>query len=122
MGAATSPARLNQYLHDYGPEAVAVSCSVLGSLPATRRFIEASTAGGVPIAVGGPALGPDDVRAKALGATAWARDAKGAVSAVADLPAVVSPATPLPAAAVAEQAELEHDHRHIVTLCVTPGR
>lgn len=114
MGAATSPARLNQYLQDYGPESVAVSCSVLGSLPATRRFIEASTAAGVPIVVGGPAFGVDDVRAKALGATAWAADAQGALAAVADLPAVVPPAMPLPPHAVAEQADLEHDHRVLV--------
>ena len=114
MGAATSPARLNQYLQDHGPEAVAVSCSMLGSLPATRRFIEASTAAGVPIVVGGPAFGVDDVRAKALGATAWAADAQGALAAVADLPAVVPPAMPLPADAMAEQADLEHDHRLIV--------
>lgn len=114
MGAATSPARLNQYLQDYGPESVAVSCSVLGSLPATRRFIEASTAAGVPIVVGGPAFGVDDVRAKALGATAWAADAQGALAAVADLPAVVPPAMPLPPEAVAEQADLEHDHRALV--------
>ena len=114
MGAATSPVRLNQYLQDYGPEAVAVSCSVLGSLPATRRFIEASTAAGVPIVVGGPAFGRDDVRAKALGATAWAADAQDALVAVATLPAVVPPAAPLPPRAVSEQADLEHDHRRIV--------
>ena len=114
MGAATSPPRLNQYLQDYGPEAVAVSCSVLGALPATRRFIEASTAAGVPIVVGGPAFGVDGVRAKALGATAWAADAQGAVTAVAGLPAVVPPAMPLPPDAVAEQADLEHDHRLLV--------
>lgn len=113
LGPATSPARLNQYLQDHGPEAVAVSCSVLGSLPATRRLIEASTAIGVPIVVGGPALGSDDVRAKALGATAWAPDAQGAVTAIGHLPAVVAAAPPLPAAAVAEQADLEHDHRAV---------
>ncbi|MHA0288702.1 cobalamin B12-binding domain-containing protein [Mycobacterium sp. C3-094] len=114
MGAATSPVRLNQYLQDHGPEAVAVSCSVLGSLPATRRFIEASTAAGVPIVVGGPAFGIDDVRAKALGATAWAADAHGALAAVANLPPVVPPVSPLPPQAAAEQADLEHDHRSIV--------
>ncbi|HEY6577357.1 MAG TPA: cobalamin B12-binding domain-containing protein, partial [Mycobacterium sp.] len=82
LGASTNPMRLNQYLQDLGPEAVAVSCSVLRSLPTCRRFIEASTAAGVPILVGGPAFGPDDVRARALGATAWARDAKGAIAAM----------------------------------------
>ncbi|WP_197376311.1 cobalamin B12-binding domain-containing protein [Mycolicibacterium baixiangningiae] len=111
LGAATSPMRLNQHLQDLGPEAVAVSCSVLGALPTTRRFIEASTAAGIPIAVGGPAFGGDDVRARALGATAWAPTAQAAVAAVAALPAVVPPAPPLPAGAAGEQALLEDDHR-----------
>lgn len=116
LGASTSSLRLNQYLQDLGPEAVAVSCSVLGSLSTCRRFIEASTASGVPILVGGPAFGADDVRARALGATAWARDAQGAVAAMAGLPAVVAPATPLPGAAAAEQSALEEDHRRLVAL------
>jgi methanogenic corrinoid protein MtbC1 len=114
LGASTSPMRLNQYLQDLGPEAVAVSSSVLGSLPTCRRFIEASTASGVPILVGGPAFGPDDVRARALGATAWARDAQGAIAAMTELPAVVAPTAPLPGAPAAEQAALEEDHRRLV--------
>lgn len=114
LGASTNPMRLNQYLQDLGPEAVAVSCSVLGSLPTCRRFIEASTASGVPILVGGPAFGTDDVRARALGATAWAGDAQGAIAAMTDLPAVVAPAAPLPGVPAAEQAALEEDHRRLV--------
>lgn len=114
LGASTSPLRLSQYLNDLGPDAVAVSCSVLGALPATRRFIEASTGAGIPIVVGGAAFGPDDVRARALGATAWAADAHSAVRVVADLPAVVPPAAPLPAAPAAEQAALELAHRQLV--------
>jgi methanogenic corrinoid protein MtbC1 len=116
LGASTSPLRLNQYLQDLGPEAVAVSCSVLGSLPTCRRFIEATTASGVPILVGGPAFGSDDVRARALGATAWARDAHDAIATMAGLPAVVGSATPLPSGAVAEQAALAEDHRRLVAL------
>lgn len=110
--------RLNQHLQDLGPEAVAVSCSVLGALPTTRRFIEASTAAGVPIVVGGPAFGADDVRARALGATAWAPSAQGVVAAVNGLPAVVPPAPTLPAGPAGEQvlhavaaALLTSDHR-----------
>ena len=116
LGPSTNPLRLNQYLQDLGPEAVAVSCSVLGSLPTCRRLIEATTASGIPILVGGPAFGPDDQRARALGATAWARDAQGAILAMSDLPAVVAPAVPLPADAAAEQAALESDHRRLVAL------
>jgi methanogenic corrinoid protein MtbC1 len=114
LGASTSPMRLNRHLQELGPEAVAVSCSVLGSLPTSRRFIEASTAAGVPILVGGPAFGPDDVRARALGATAWALDAHDAIRAMRHLPAVVGPAPALPAEALAEQSALELDHRRIV--------
>ena len=114
LGASTNPLRLNQYLQDLGPDAVAVSCSVLGSLSTCRRFIEATTASGIPIVVGGPAFGGDDVRARALGATAWARDAHGAVAAMTGLPAVVDPVAPLPAEPAAEQAALESDHRRLV--------
>lgn len=114
LGASTNPLRLKQYLQDDGPEAVAVSSSMLGSLPTCRRFIEATTASGIPILVGGPAFGADDVRARALGATAWARDAHGAIAAMDALPAVVAPAEPLPSERTAEQAALESDHRRLV--------
>ncbi|WP_264011619.1 cobalamin B12-binding domain-containing protein [[Mycobacterium] manitobense] len=116
LGAATTPLRLSQHLQDLGPDAIAVSCSVLASLPTTRRFMEAGTGAGVPVVVGGPAFGYDDVRATALGATAWAPDAHGAVAVLAGLPAVVPPATPLPADAVAEQSALDLDHRRLVAM------
>ncbi|HTX96735.1 MAG TPA: cobalamin-dependent protein [Mycobacterium sp.] len=116
LGASTNPLRLNQHLQDLGPDAVAVSCSVLGSLPTCRRFIEASTAVGVPILVGGAAFGDDDVCARALRATAWARDAHDAMTVMDDLPAVAEPALPLPEAAAAEQAALAEDHRRLVAL------
>lgn len=58
LGPATPPMRLSRYIQDLGPDAVAVSCSVLGALPTTRRFIEAATAAGVPVLVGGAALAP----------------------------------------------------------------
>jgi methanogenic corrinoid protein MtbC1 len=114
LGASTTPMRFNQYLQDLGPDAVAVSCSMLGALSTTRRFIEASTTAGVPVMVGGAALGPDDRRARALGATAWAADAHGAVAAMQGMPAVVRPAPPLLAWRSGEQAALELDHRNLV--------
>jgi MerR family transcriptional regulator, light-induced transcriptional regulator len=114
LGPATSPPRFSQYVQDLGPDAVAVSCSVLGALPTTRRFIEASASAGVPAVVGGAAFGDDGVRAEALGATAWARDAKGAVEAAAALPVVVSAVKPLPEAIVGEQAAMECDHPRLV--------
>lgn len=114
LGAATSPMRLSQHLADRGPDAVAISCSVLGALPTTRRFIEAATAAGVPTLVGGPAFGYDDARARALGATAWAPDARSAVAAMDNLPTVVSSIPMRPAAATTEQALLDLRHRWIV--------
>ncbi len=54
------------------------------------------------------------MRAQALGATAWALDARGAIEAAARLPVVVSPAAPLPEAAAKEQAALEWDHLRLV--------
>ncbi len=114
LGASTPPVRLSQYLHDLGPDATAVSCSVLGALPTTRRFIEASTVAGIPIVVGGSAFGPDAQRAIALGATAWAPGAREAVDVVATLPTVVPAAAPLPAAVAAEQAALELAHHRLV--------
>ncbi|GLW90933.1 cobalamin B12-binding domain-containing protein [Actinokineospora globicatena] len=115
LGASTPPVRLSQYLHDLGPDATAVSCSILGALPTTRRFIEASTAAGIPVVVGGSAFGPDDRRAAALGATAWAAGAREAIAAVHALPTVVAAAPPLSSAAAAEQAAMELAHHRLVS-------
>ena len=114
LGASTTTGRLAQHLQDEGPDAVAVSCSMLGSLPACRRFIEASTANGIPILVGGPAFGDDDRRARALGATAWAPDAHRAIAAIDTMPTVVDAAAPLPKAVVAEHTSLAENHRTLV--------
>lgn len=111
---ATSPLRLSRHIENHRPRAVAVSCSVLGALPGTRRFIEASTSAGVPVVVGGAAFGSHAKRAEALGATAWAADAQAAVDALAGLPVVVSPAPPLRKAAASEQAALQMDQQRIV--------
>ena len=114
LGAATSPLRLSQHLADRGPDAVAISCSVLGSLPTTRRFIEAATAAGVPTLVGGPAFGYDNVRAHALGATAWASNAYAAVLTMAALPTVAGELPEISPAAAGEQALLDLHHRRLV--------
>jgi methanogenic corrinoid protein MtbC1 len=114
LGASTSPARLSQCLHDTGPDATAISCSVLGALSTTRRFIEASTTAGIPVLVGGSAFGYDPTRALALGATAWAPDAHGAVALLDGLPAVVPRTPPLPRERMAEQAAIELDHHRLV--------
>lgn len=113
LGASTPPMRLGQYLQDLGPDATAVSCSVLGALPNTRRFIEASTEAGIPVVVGGPAFGTDSRRADALGATLWAPDARELVAALPGLPTVVPAAPALPAEPAAEQAAIDFGHREL---------
>lgn len=110
LGASTSPMRLSQHVHDFGPDAAAVSCSVLAALPTSRRFIEACTAGGVPVIAGGSAFGVDDVRARALGATAWASGPRQCIPALRQLPTVVPAATKLPTGPAVEQAGLEIAH------------
>ncbi|MFI5916365.1 B12-binding domain-containing protein [Dactylosporangium sp. NPDC051541] len=83
LGASTSPAQFARFLDDVDADAVAISCSVAAALPAARRMIDASREVGLPVLVGGGAFGADDTRAKSLGATAWARDARTAVLALA---------------------------------------
>lgn len=107
LGAGISPQRLGKALHELGPDATAISCSVLGSLPTSRRFIEAAGAAGVPSIVGGSAFGLDARRAEALGATAWASSARGATHALSGLPLI---APPVPALAREVQAELAALH------------
>jgi MerR family transcriptional regulator, light-induced transcriptional regulator len=122
LGASTTPMRFNQYLQDIGPDVVAVSCSMLGALSTTRRFIEASTAAGVPVVVGGAAFGWDDRRATALGATAWARDDRGQAALelehrnlVAELHARWSPA------AAADVDDALHQILHAVSAALLTG-
>lgn len=115
LGASTPAARLGRFLHDLGPDAAGVSCSVLRSLPAARGFIEASTQAGIPVIAGGVAFGPDSFRAHALGATGWAPDPVRAVEVLDSLPSVVSAAPPLPAAPLAEQSALDLAHDSLVS-------
>lgn len=110
LGAGVSPLRLSRFLHELGPDATAISCSVLAGVPTTRRFIEASAAAGVPTVVGGAAFGGDARRADALGATAWASSARGAVHALQGLPLLVPPLPPPRRELGAELAAL-HEQR-----------
>lgn len=115
LGASTPTARLNRYLQDLGPDITAVSCSVASGLPHSRAFIEASTTAGIPVLAGGAAFGPDARRASALGATAWAPDARTAVEVVEKLPLVVRAAAPLPSEVTVEHSSLVSGHRSLVS-------
>ncbi|HEX2903163.1 MAG TPA: cobalamin-dependent protein [Jatrophihabitans sp.] len=106
LGAGISPLRLSRALHELGPDAAAISCSVLASLPTSRRFIEAASAAGVPTVVGGAAFGTDARRADALGATAWANSARGATLALSGLPLIAPLVPPLAKDVQSEQLAL----------------
>ena len=64
---------------------------------------------------GGAAFGPDARRSSALGATAWAPDARTAVEVVEKLPLVVRAAAPLPPEVTVEHSSLVSGHRSLVS-------
>jgi methanogenic corrinoid protein MtbC1 len=84
LGASVPASHLVQFLHDTGPDVVALSCSLPSNLPAARRVIAAARSAGVPVVVGGRGFGADDSRARALGANGWAPDPVTAARLVAD--------------------------------------
>jgi methanogenic corrinoid protein MtbC1 len=92
LGASVPASHLAQFLHDTGPDVVALSCSLPSNLPAARDVIVAARSAGVPVVVGGRGFGPDDTRARALGADGWAPDPVAASELVARWePALSSP-------------------------------
>lgn len=78
LGAQVPTPHLIAHLHHHGPDAVALSCSIPTRLPAAHAAITACQAAGVPVLAGGAAFGPDGRYALALGADAWAPDARAA--------------------------------------------
>ncbi|WP_019873281.1 cobalamin-dependent protein [Sporichthya polymorpha] len=79
LGASVPTPHLVSYLHDLGPDLVALSCSVSTSLQRARRMIEAARGAGVPVLAGGRGFGPDGRWALALGANGWAPDPTAAL-------------------------------------------
>lgn len=93
LGASTPAEHLARFIHETGPDAVALSCSISTSLPKARSMIEAARDTGVPVLAGGGGFGPDGRWALLLGADAWAPDAAGAAARLAqDWPAFTRPA------------------------------
>ncbi|WP_218005828.1 cobalamin B12-binding domain-containing protein [Actinomadura hibisca] len=83
LGASTPAAHLANYLHDLGPDAVGLSCSLPDLLPAAQTMIDAARQASVPVLAGGAGFGPDGRWALALGATGWAADGPGAAARLA---------------------------------------
>ena len=95
LGANSSAQGLIRHIHDIGPRAVLLSCSLAGFLPLARRQVEAVRESGTPVVVGGSAFDADGRRASVLGATAFARSAEGVGELLGTLPSAVPPASPL---------------------------
>ncbi|MFF5231009.1 B12-binding domain-containing protein [Dactylosporangium sp. NPDC000521] len=85
LGASMPARQFARFLDDVDADAVAISCSVAASLPAARRLIDAAREAGLPVLVGGGVFGSDDTRARALGASGWAKDARDAAAVLAGL-------------------------------------
>ncbi|MFG2440653.1 B12-binding domain-containing protein [Streptomyces sp. NPDC048508] len=83
LGAHVPTPHLIAHLHRTGPQAVALSSSIPTRLPTAHTAISACQAAGVPVIAGGAAFGPDGRHARALGADAWAPDARQAAAVLA---------------------------------------
>ncbi|MDQ2638571.1 MAG: cobalamin B12-binding domain-containing protein, partial [Actinomycetota bacterium] len=84
LGAQVPTPHLIAHLHQYAPDAVALSCSIPTRLPAAHAAITACQAAGVSVLVGGAAFGADGRYARLLGADAWAPDARAAAQCLSD--------------------------------------
>ncbi|WIM87118.1 cobalamin-dependent protein [Candidatus Mycobacterium wuenschmannii] len=84
LGAQVPTPHLIAHLHQSGPDAVALSCSIPTGLPTAHAAITACQAAGVAVLAGGAAFGFDGRYARQLGADAWAPDARAAADLLAE--------------------------------------
>jgi methanogenic corrinoid protein MtbC1 len=80
LGASVPGPHLISYLHQHGPDVLAVSCSLPTRLTTAQRIIEAAQEAGVPVLAGGAGFGPEARWGRRLGADRVAADAAGAVA------------------------------------------
>jgi methanogenic corrinoid protein MtbC1 len=84
LGASTPADHLRRFVAEVGSVGVVVSCSVPIFLGGALRSVQAAQSAGVPVLVGGRALGSDDLRARRLGADGWAPDPGAAADLLGD--------------------------------------
>lgn len=75
LGASVPGPHLVSYLHQTGPELVALSCTLPIRLPRAHGLIVSCRTAGVPVLAGGPGFGPGGRFAEILGADGWAASA-----------------------------------------------
>jgi B12 binding domain len=84
LGASTPADHLRRFVAEVGAVGVVISCSVPIFLGGAQRLAQAAQSAEVPALAGGRAFGPDDLRARRLGANGWAPDAGAAAHLLAD--------------------------------------
>jgi methanogenic corrinoid protein MtbC1 len=113
LGANVPPSHLVSYLHDQGPDAVALSCTITGHLPIAHRTVAAAQRTGTPVLVGGAGFGPDGRWARALGVDGYAATPAEAVAMLdADRWSDATPA--VGEIGGAEYAGLRHRRAHLI--------
>ncbi|MBO3742841.1 cobalamin-dependent protein [Actinoplanes sp. NEAU-H7] len=83
LGASVPGRHLITHLHQTGPDAVALSCTIPTRLPRAHAAITACRATGVPVIAGGRGFGPGGRYAARMGAHAWADSGETAVARLA---------------------------------------
>jgi methanogenic corrinoid protein MtbC1 len=86
LGASVPAPALVSYLHEHGPDVVALSCALPIHLPEAHRTITSAQRTGTPVLAGGPGFGSDGRWARRLGVDAWAGSAVDAVAQLDTLP------------------------------------
>lgn len=120
LGANASAEHLVRHVHQFGPRAVALSCSLGSSLVRVRQQIEAVRETGTPVLVGGAAFDADGARARTLGAAGYARSGTEAAAVVEALPRAVTPAEPLSHPGAAEARLVQSEREQIAAAVVAP--
>ncbi|HSP29013.1 MAG TPA: diguanylate cyclase [Ilumatobacteraceae bacterium] len=75
LGASTPGPYVAELLARRGADSLAISCSLAIHFPGVIKLIDIAHEQGLPVVVGGRALGADGTRAARLGADAWAETA-----------------------------------------------
>jgi len=117
LGPSAPASQLSGFLRAIDASALLASCTTAKSLVGARRTIEAAHDAGVPVIIGGRALGIDSTRADHLGADAWGSSAESAdavLAAWADHPPALARACEVES----EQGELEDPRPSLVEECL----
>lgn len=86
LGASVPPVHLVSFLHQHGPDVVALSAALPIHLPAARHTVSAAQRTGTPVLAGGPGFGADGGLARRIGVDAWAPTAADAAALLDRMP------------------------------------